>query len=227
MAEGDVVQLLSNPGGEWVKVQAGNSQGYIPAQCLAHMNDSLSEKEMIDLGEVQSKLGADYDELHEKSESRKNALEKQNLKFELEREADDLKQWIKVQENALLKAQENGEDPEALRQKFEQFQKDQKQAEKLLDGLRDKAGVVGLKESASLQEMEEQWKSLENKAVDTESQIGGASRLKQFLAEAGQLGTWIQKKNQNMETPETLNQTKVSFEVFWYLSVKIIWYHKL
>ena len=208
VAEGDIVQLLSNPGGEWVKVQAGTVQGYIPAQCLAHCDDAQSEKEMIDLAEIQSKLATDYDQLHEKSETRKNALEKQNLKLELEREADDLKQWIKVQENALLKAQENGEDPEALRQKFEQFQKDQKQAEKLLDGLRDKAGAVGLKESASLQEMEDQWKSLENKAVDTESQIGGASRLKQFLGEAGQLGAWIQKKNQNIETPETLNQTK-------------------
>ena len=130
------------------------------------------------------------------------------MKYELEREADDLKQWIKTQEDALRKAQEAGEDPEALRQKFEQFQKDQKQAEKLFDDLKEKAGVIGVKESPSLQAMEEQWQQLENKAIDTESQIGGASRLKQFLGEAGQLATWIEKKNEDIEEPESINQTK-------------------
>ena len=206
--EGDVVQLLSNPGGEWVKIGKDNLQGYIPAQCLAHINDAESDQEVIDLAEVQTKLNADYQVLHENAEERKDTLEKLNLKYELEREADDLKQWIKTQEDALRKAQEAGEDPEALRQKFEQFQKDQKQAEKLFDDLKEKAGVIGVKESPSLQAMEEQWQQLENKAIDTESQIGGASRLKQFLGEAGQLATWIDKKNEDIEEPESINQTK-------------------
>ena len=206
--EGDVVQLLSNPGGEWVKIGKDNLQGYIPAQCLAHINDAESDQEVIDLAEVQTKLNADYQVLHENAEERKDTLEKLNLKYELEREADDLKQWIKTQEDALRKAQEAGEDPEALRQKFEQFQKDQKQAEKLFDDLKEKAGVIGVKESPSLQAMEEQWQQLENKAIDTESQIGGASRLKQFLGEAGQLATWIEKKNEDIEEPESINQTK-------------------
>ena len=206
--EGDVVQLLSNPGGEWVKIGKDNLQGYIPAQCLAHINDAESDQEVIDLAEVQTKLNSDYQVLHENAEERKDTLEKLNLKYELEREADDLKQWIKTQEDALRKAQEAGEDPEALRQKFEQFQKDQKQAEKLFDDLKEKAGVIGVKESPSLQAMEEQWQQLENKAIDTESQIGGASRLKQFLGEAGQLATWIEKKNEDIEQPESINQTK-------------------
>ena len=206
--EGDIVQLLSNPGGEWVKIGKDNLQGYIPAQCLAHINDAESDQEVIDLAEVQTKLNADYQVLHENAEERKDTLEKLNLKYELEREADDLKQWIKTQEDALRKAQEAGEDPEALRQKFEQFQKDQKQAEKLFDDLKEKAGVIGVKESPSLQAMEEQWQQLENKAIDTESQIGGASRLKQFLGEAGQLATWIEKKNEDIEEPESINQTK-------------------
>ena len=206
--EGDIVQLLTNPGGEWVKIGKDNLQGYIPAQCLAHINDAESDQEVIDLAEVQTKLNSDYEVLHENAEERKDTLEKLNLKYELEREADDLKQWIKAQEDALRKAQEAGEDPEALRQKFEQFQKDQKQAEKLFDDLKEKAGVIGVKESPSLQAMEEQWQQLENKAIDTESQIGGASRLKQFLGEAGQLATWIEKKNEDIEAPESINQTK-------------------
>ena len=65
-----------------------------------------------------------------------------------------------------------------------------------------------MKESASLQAMEEEWVTLENKAVDTESQIGGASKLKQFLGEAGQLGAWIKKKNQTADEPESLKETK-------------------
>ena len=208
VSEGDKVQLLSNPGGEWVKVVSNNLQGYIPARCLAHINDEQTDKEVIDLGEIQQKLLADYGELHEHADERKNTLEKVNLKFELEREADDLKQWIASQEEALRKAQEDGEDPEALRQKFEQFQKEQKQAEKLFSDLRSKAESIGIKESPSLQQMEEKWTQLENKAVDTESQIGGASRLKQFLGEAGQVAAWIEKKSITMEEPETINQTK-------------------
>ena len=120
--EGDIVQLLTNPGGEWVKIGKDNLQGYIPAQCLAHINDAESDQEVIDLAEVQTKLNSDFQVLYENAEERKDTLKKLNLKYELEREADDLKQWIKTQEDALRKAQEAGEDPEALRQKFEQFQ---------------------------------------------------------------------------------------------------------
>ena len=56
--------------------------------------------------------------------------------------------------------------------------------------------------------MEEQWTQLENKAIDTESQIGGASRLKQFLGEAGQVAAWIEKKSITIDEPESINQTK-------------------
>ena len=56
--------------------------------------------------------------------------------------------------------------------------------------------------------MEEQWTQLENKAIDTESQIGGASRLKQFLGEAGQVAAWIGKKSITINEPQSINQTK-------------------
>ena len=32
--------------------------------------------------------------------------------------------------------------------------------------------------------------------------------MKQFLGEAGQLATWIEKKNEDIEEPESINQTK-------------------
>ena len=46
---------MTNPGGEWVKIGKDNLQGYIPAQCLAHINDAESDQEVIDLAEVQTK----------------------------------------------------------------------------------------------------------------------------------------------------------------------------
>ena len=93
-------------------------------------------------------------------------------------------------------------------QKFEQFQKNQKQAEKILTDLKGKAGELGIKESPSLQAMEEKWSALEAMADDTESQIGGAARLKQFLGEAGQIAAWMKRKDFKDEIPATLNETK-------------------
>lgn len=209
VAEADIVQLLSNPGGEWVKVaSADNSQGYIPTSCLAIIDPDESKREIIDLEQVQQELNNQYGKLNTAADVRKDTLEKLNQKFELDREADDLRQWIKEQEDALKEAQEAGEDPESLRQKFEQFQKNQKQAEKILIDLKGKAENLGMTESASLQAMDAKWKELENLADDTESQIGGAARLKQFLGEAGQIAAWMKRKNVNDQIPETINETK-------------------
>ena len=140
--EGDIVQLLSNPGGEWVKVQSGPAQGYVLPNVSPMPRTSQARKKSL-IWSPSGQLKADFAELHETSETRKAELEKQNTVFELEREADDLKQWIKVQENALQKAKESGKDPETLRQKFEQFQKDQKQAEKVFEGFVKKPTRLG------------------------------------------------------------------------------------
>ena len=206
--EGDTVQLLSNPGGEWVKVAADNAQGFIPTSCLAFIDPEESKREVIDLHGVQSDLDKAYSDLNEAAEGRKASLEKLNKKFQLDREAEDLKNWINEQEDALKNAQDAGEDPETLRQKFEQFQKNQKQAEKFLDDLKEKAGDLGIKESPSLLAMEEKWKELETLADDTESQIGGQARLKQYLGEAGQIAAWMKRKDVSDNTPETINETK-------------------
>ena len=49
VAEGDTVQLLSNPGGEWVKVSsADNSQGYIPTSCLAFIDPEETTRSRVE-----------------------------------------------------------------------------------------------------------------------------------------------------------------------------------
>ncbi|KAG9477643.1 hypothetical protein GDO78_012912 [Eleutherodactylus coqui] len=140
MKKGDILTLLNSTNKDWWKVEVNDRQGFVPAAYVKKLDpaQSTSRENLLDeQGSIalrQDQTDAQYQNILEVGEKRKDMLEKSCKKFMLFREANELQQWINEKETALTNEEVGAdlEQVEVLQKKFDDFQKDLKANESRL-----------------------------------------------------------------------------------------------
>ncbi|CAD5229447.1 unnamed protein product [Bursaphelenchus okinawaensis] len=219
MKKGDVLTLLNATNKDWWKVEVNDRQGFVPASYVKkvepgsqHHHQAIAQQAPNTINAKQQQITDQYMRLRQLGDQRRKKLEEACKGYQLLREANDLADWIRSRE-AVASQQEIGTDleqVEVLQKKFDDFKGDMKANESRLNEMNQIATAlinVGQTETAvkirqQIDDLNQRWKALEQKAEQREQQLDSAHEVQRFHRDIDETKDWIQEKNEALDSDD-------------------------
>uniref|UniRef100_A0A7E4VTH7 Spectrin alpha chain n=1 Tax=Panagrellus redivivus TaxID=6233 RepID=A0A7E4VTH7_PANRE len=217
--KGEILTLLNSSNKDWWKVEVNDRQGFVPAAYVkriepgsAHHHTAMAGQPPSSINMRQQQIEDQYQKLLTLGEQRKRKLEESCKGYQLLREANDLAEWIRSRE-AVAQQSEIGsdlEEVEVLQKKFDDFKGDLKANEVRLQEMNQIATAltaVGQTETAvrirqQIEDLNQRWKALEEKADQREQQLGSAHEVQRFHRDIDETRDWIAEKNDALDSDD-------------------------